>query len=114
MKTSKDSSLLKQYALNLFANFNRLVKELGLAKFNFDDFILTSPDHPQQTTLFDCGFFTQIFMENFNGKLMSHFDNNAILDHRRLVATSLIENRDNKDDIVETVMDEDLIKTKKN
>ncbi|KAM0926732.1 hypothetical protein ACQ4PT_003358 [Festuca glaucescens] len=113
MKTAKDSSLLEQYALNLFANFNRLVKESGLSKINFDEYLLTSPDHPQQTTLFDCGFFTQIFMENFDGKLMAHFDNNAIPDHRKLVAASLIENRDNGDDAVEAVMEEDLVKTKK-
>ncbi|KAM0847565.1 hypothetical protein ACQ4PT_054933 [Festuca glaucescens] len=113
MKTAKDSSLLEQYALNLFANFNMLVKESGLSKINFDEYLLTSPDHPQQTTLFDCGFFTQIFMENFDGKLMAHFDNNAIPDHRKLVAASLIENRDNGDDAVEAVMEEDLVKTKK-
>ncbi|KAM0843062.1 hypothetical protein ACQ4PT_057953 [Festuca glaucescens] len=113
MKTAKDSSLLEQYALNLFANFNRLMKESGLSKINFDEYLLTSPDHPHQTTLFDCGFFTQIFMENFDGKLMTHFDNNAIPDHRKLVATSLIENRDNGDDAVEAVMEEDLVKTKK-
>ncbi|KAM0825389.1 hypothetical protein ACQ4PT_069595 [Festuca glaucescens] len=113
MKTAKDSSLLEQYALNLFANFNRLVKESGLSKINFDEYLLTSTDHPQQTTLFDCGFFTQIFMENFDGKLMAHFDNNAIPDHRKLVAASLIENRDNGDDTVEAVMEEDLVKTKK-
>ncbi|KAM0834409.1 hypothetical protein ACQ4PT_063614 [Festuca glaucescens] len=113
MKTAKDSSLLEQYALNLFANFNRLVKESGLSKINFDKYLLTSPDHPQETTLFDYGFFTQIFMENFDGKLIAHFDNNAIPDHWRLVASSLIENRDNGNDAVETVIDEDLIKTKK-
>ncbi|KAM0914864.1 hypothetical protein ACQ4PT_011238 [Festuca glaucescens] len=113
IKTAKDSSLLEQYALNLFANFNMLVEESGISKINFDEYLLTSPDHPQQTTLFDCGFFTQIFMENFDGKLMAHFDNNAIPDHRRLVTASLIENRDNGNDAVETVMDENLIKTKK-
>ncbi|KAM0851652.1 hypothetical protein ACQ4PT_052282 [Festuca glaucescens] len=99
MKTAKDSNLLEQYAWNPFANFNRLVKESGLSKINFNEF--------------DCGFFTQIFMENFDGKLMAHFDNNAIPDHRRLVAASLIETRENGNDVVEIVMDEDLIKTNK-
>ncbi|KAM0898757.1 hypothetical protein ACQ4PT_021738 [Festuca glaucescens] len=31
---------------DLFANFNRLVKESGLSKINFDEYLLTSPDHP--------------------------------------------------------------------
>ncbi|KAM0858615.1 hypothetical protein ACQ4PT_047735 [Festuca glaucescens] len=56
----------------------------------------------------------KIYMENFDGKLMSHFDNNAIPDHRRLVAASLIDNRDNGNDVVESIMDEELIKSKKN
>ncbi|KAM0832386.1 hypothetical protein ACQ4PT_064933 [Festuca glaucescens] len=56
----------------------------------------------------------KIYMENFHGKLMSHFDNNAIPDHRRLVPVSLIDNRDNGNDVVESIMDEEMIKSKKN
>jgi hypothetical protein len=61
---------------------------------------------------FDCGFFSQLFMENFDAKVMAHFDNNAIPDHRKAVAASLIEARDNGDVAVESVMEEELIKKK--
>ncbi|KAM0852456.1 hypothetical protein ACQ4PT_051741 [Festuca glaucescens] len=95
MRAVKDSSLLEQFANNLFTNFNKLLIESKLVRFNLDDFTLADTDHPQQTTLFDCEFFAQIFMENFDTKVMAQFDNNAIPDHRRLVAATLIENRDN-------------------
>jgi hypothetical protein len=61
---------------------------------------------------FDCGFFSQLFMENFDAKVMAHFDNNAIPDHRKAIAASLIEARDNGDVAVESVMEEELIKKK--
>ncbi|KAM0850815.1 hypothetical protein ACQ4PT_052831 [Festuca glaucescens] len=51
MRTGKDSSLLEQFANNLFTNFNELLIESKLVRFNLDDFTLTNPDHPQQTTL---------------------------------------------------------------
>jgi hypothetical protein len=51
-------------------------------------------------------------MENFDAKVMAHFDNNAIPDHRKAIAASLIEARDNGDVAVESVMEEELIKKK--
>ncbi|KAM0881745.1 hypothetical protein ACQ4PT_032754 [Festuca glaucescens] len=113
MRTAKNSSLLEQFATNLFTNFNKLLIESNLARFNLDDFTLADTDHPQQTTLFDCGFFAQLFMENFDTKVMAQFDNNAIPDHRRLVAATLIENRDNGQFAVEKLMEDELIKRKK-
>ncbi|KAM0930286.1 hypothetical protein ACQ4PT_001034 [Festuca glaucescens] len=80
----------------------------------FEEFhIFDSMKTPKDSSLLEQYALNLIFMENFDGKLMAHFDNNAIPDHRRLVAASLIENMNNGNDAVETVMDEDLIKTKK-
>jgi Ulp1 family protease len=62
--------------------------------------------------MFDCGFFVQLFMEKFDSKVMTQFANNAIPDHRRLVAASLIENRDNGQYVVEKLMEDELIKRK--
>ncbi|KAM0856902.1 hypothetical protein ACQ4PT_048813 [Festuca glaucescens] len=111
MRTAKDSSLLEQFATNLFTNFNKLLIEFNLARFNMDDFTLADTDH--QHCKFDCGFFAQLFMENFDTKVMAQFDNNAIPDHRRLVAATLIENRDNGQFAVEKLMEDELIKRKK-
>jgi hypothetical protein len=51
-------------------------------------------------------------MEHFNGKVMMEFDNNAIPDLRKVIAASLIDNRDNGDVSMENVMEEELIKKK--
>ncbi|KAM0880409.1 hypothetical protein ACQ4PT_033595 [Festuca glaucescens] len=106
------SSKFKILKDDLFANFNMLVIATNLATFNLNDFVLTNPDHQQQTTLFDCGFFSHLFMDSFDAKVMAHFDNNAILDHWKAVAASLIDARDNGDVVVEAIMDEELIKKK--
>jgi hypothetical protein len=52
------------------------------------------------------GFFTQIFMENFDGILFAYFDNRAIPDNRKLSALSLVDERHNGNDVVELIMDE--------
>jgi hypothetical protein len=51
-------------------------------------------------------------MENFNRKFMLEFDNNTVPDLQKVVATSLIDSRDNGDASVEKLMEEDLIKAK--
>lgn len=56
---------------------------------------------------FDCGFFGILYMENFNAKVMLDFDNNAIPDLRKSIAASLIENRENTDN-VENILEEEL------
>lgn len=111
MRSSKDSSLLEQYARNLFANFSTLVDASNLANFSLALYPLTHIDHPQQTTLFDCGFFCTLYCCNFNGKVMNEFDNNAIPDLRKMIAASLIESRENNEGL-EAIMEEDLVKSK--
>ena len=52
-------------------------------------------------------------MENFDTKVMSKFDNNAIPDWRIHVAVSLIESRDNGDAAVDNLMEDELVKPRK-
>ena len=54
-----------------------------------------------------------IYMEKFNTKVMAQFDNNAIPDYRRRVASTLIDSRDNGDASLEKLMEEQLVKPKK-
>jgi hypothetical protein len=51
-------------------------------------------------------------MEHLYGKVILEFDNNAILDLCKVIATSLIDNRDNGNVSVENVMEEELVKKK--
>uniref|UniRef100_A0ACD5ZUY4 Uncharacterized protein n=2 Tax=Avena sativa TaxID=4498 RepID=A0ACD5ZUY4_AVESA len=110
MKMDKGAGLLDELARNLFLNFTTLVDASKLAPKLAKDmelYLLKTPDHPQQVTLFDCGFFGILFMENFNGKVMAEFDNNYCPDLRRTLAADLIEARENQDS-VEKLMEEEL------
>jgi Ulp1 family protease len=60
----------------------------------------------------DCGFFCILYIEHFNGKVMMEFGNNAIPNLRKVIAASLIDNRDNGDISLENVMEEELVKKK--
>uniref|UniRef100_A0ACD5W495 Uncharacterized protein n=1 Tax=Avena sativa TaxID=4498 RepID=A0ACD5W495_AVESA len=110
MKLDKGAGLLDELARNLFLNFTTLVDpsklDPKLAK-DMELYLLKTPDHPQQVTLFDCGFFGILFMENFNGKVMAEFDNNYCPDLRRTLAADLIEARENQDS-VEKLMEEEF------
>ncbi|KAM0832562.1 hypothetical protein ACQ4PT_064814 [Festuca glaucescens] len=57
---------------------------------------------------FDCGFYSILYMEHFNGKVMPNFENDAISDFRMMLAASLIDNRDNQSEDVDLIMNEDL------
>ncbi|KAM0855463.1 hypothetical protein ACQ4PT_049751 [Festuca glaucescens] len=101
------SSKLQDAANNLFTNFRRLVNESGVAKIDWPMYNLTTPDHPQQSTTFDCGFFSVMYMDQFNGKVMTDFDDKVIPDLRKYLAASLINNRDNAE-LVDKLMDAEL------
>ena len=49
-----------------------------------------------------------LYMEQFNAKVMMDFDVDAIPHYRMMVATKLIDSRENKDDLV-NIMEEDLV-----
>ncbi|KAM0898286.1 hypothetical protein ACQ4PT_022021 [Festuca glaucescens] len=101
MRASKDSSLLEQYGLNMFANFNTLFIASKLSTSNFTEFTLNTPDHPQQTT-----FFSWIISTQRSWLILT------TMLSLTTVTASLIEARDNGDVVVESVMEEELIKKK--
>jgi hypothetical protein len=47
-------------------------------------------------------------MEFFNGKIMSDIESGSVPNFRKLLATSLVETRDNHEDNVEEIMKQDL------
>jgi hypothetical protein len=56
---------------------------------------------------FDCGFYCILYIDQFTGKSMPDFTSEAIPDFRKILAASLINNRDNAES-VEKLMDEEL------
>ncbi|KAM0883488.1 hypothetical protein ACQ4PT_031593 [Festuca glaucescens] len=93
---------------DLFSNFIRTANESKVSWIDFGKFKHITPDHPQQDTLFDCGFCSILYMEYYSGKVMPKFENEIILDFRRVLAVGLIGNRDNQNEDVEEIMNEDL------
>ncbi|KAM0821849.1 hypothetical protein ACQ4PT_071901 [Festuca glaucescens] len=93
---------------DMFSNFIRTANESKVSWVDFGKFKQITPDHPQQDTLFDCGFYSILYMEHFNGKVMPNFENDAIPDFRRVLVASLIDNRDNQSEDVDLIMNEDL------
>ncbi|KAM0850085.1 hypothetical protein ACQ4PT_053320 [Festuca glaucescens] len=116
--TFDPASVMKEFKLacskfkvlkdDMFSNFVRTANESKVSWVDFGKFKQITPDHPQQNTLFDCGFYCILYMEHFNGKVMPTFENDAIPDFRRVLAASLIENRDNQSEDVDLIMNEDL------
>ncbi|KAM0887595.1 hypothetical protein ACQ4PT_028924 [Festuca glaucescens] len=105
MKDFKSAvSQFKMLKDDLFTNFRRLVNESGVAKIDWTLYNLTTPDHPQQSTTFDCGFFSVLYMDQFNGKVTADFDDKVIPDLRKYLVASLINNRDNAE-LVDKLMD---------
>jgi hypothetical protein len=57
---------------------------------------------------FDCEFYAILYMEFFNGNIMSDIESGSVPNFHRLLAASLVETRDNHEDNVEEIMKEDL------
>ncbi|KAM0890768.1 hypothetical protein ACQ4PT_026853 [Festuca glaucescens] len=99
--TFDPASVMKEFKLacskfkvvkdDMFSNFVRTANESKVSWVDFGKFKQITPDHPQQDTLFDCGFYSILYMEHFNGKVMPNFENDAIPDFRRMLAASLID-----------------------
>ncbi|KAM0832563.1 hypothetical protein ACQ4PT_064814 [Festuca glaucescens] len=116
--TFDPASVMKEFKLacskfkvlkdDMFSNFVRTANESKVSWVDFGKFKQITPDHPQQDTLFDCGFYSILYMEHFNGKVMPNFENDAISDFRMMLAASLIDNRDNQSEDVDLIMNEDL------
>ncbi|CAM0883874.1 unnamed protein product [Alopecurus aequalis] len=108
MKDSKNQSILDEAANNLFRNFRTLSAASELCIKDLSTFPLVTTDHPQQKTIFDCGFFTMLFIQHFNAKVMLPFAKDDIPNFRMCVAGELIKNRDNTEDDLEAIMKEEL------
>ncbi|KAF7061245.1 hypothetical protein CFC21_067956 [Triticum aestivum] len=91
MFDSLDDGKLDVAARNLFINFKRIATEesdftVDLSSFKTDWPVL---DYPQQSTHFDCGLFSTMYLENFDGQMMKDFKKQNMLDVRKTIASKL-------------------------
>ncbi|XBH94135.1 hypothetical protein VPH35_084968 [Triticum aestivum] len=88
MFDSLDDGKLDVAARNLFINFKRTTKESDftgdLFSFKTDWPLL---DYPQQATHFDCGLFSTMYLEIFDGQRMEDFKKQNMLDVWKTIAS---------------------------
>ncbi|KAM0881602.1 hypothetical protein ACQ4PT_032845 [Festuca glaucescens] len=78
--------------MDLITNFGALAQETQAFSFDITKLKRGGPaDYTQQPNLFDCGFFTILYMDKFDGKVMENFDENGIPYFRMILATNLID-----------------------
>lgn len=91
-------SILEQPCRNLITNFKTLVRERNPWKLDLDTFDRFSRNgYPQQSTTFDCGFFSILYMENLTARGMKPFntDTRSLLNFRTFVAAKLFKHPQN-------------------
>uniref|UniRef100_A0ACD5Y7U9 Uncharacterized protein n=1 Tax=Avena sativa TaxID=4498 RepID=A0ACD5Y7U9_AVESA len=110
MKDFKEAcSKFKILKDDLFTNFVRTATESEICNVDFASFKHINPSHSQQQTLYDCGFYSILYMEHYNAKIMPEIDSDSVLDFRKFLASILIDGRENHNDDVEKIMAEELI-----
>ncbi|CAM0904655.1 unnamed protein product [Alopecurus aequalis] len=97
-------NLVKIY---LITNFKNLAEKSGTFNVDFSKFKLGGPsDYPQQTTLYDCGFFVMLYMEHLDGRTMMIFDKNSIPTFCKTLVVGFINNTMNTKDSKAVLEDE--------
>ncbi|KAM0863407.1 hypothetical protein ACQ4PT_044612 [Festuca glaucescens] len=85
--------------MDLITNFGVLAQETKAFSVDITKLKRGGPtDYPQQPNLFDCGFFTVLYMDKFNGKVMENFDENGIPYFCMILATDFINHPMNTED----------------
>ncbi|KAM0917992.1 hypothetical protein ACQ4PT_009369 [Festuca glaucescens] len=80
-------------------NFDVLAKETQAFSVDITKLKRGGPtDYPQQPNLFDCSFFTVLYMDKFDGKVMENFDENGIPYFHMIIATDFIKHPMNTED----------------
>ncbi|KAM0877230.1 hypothetical protein ACQ4PT_035635 [Festuca glaucescens] len=99
IKPTKKGGSMEAVINNLITNFGALAQESQAFSFDITKLKRGGPDdYPQQPNLFDCGFFTILYMDKFDGKVMENFNENGILYFRMILATDLIDHPMNTED----------------
>ncbi|KAM0874117.1 hypothetical protein ACQ4PT_037607 [Festuca glaucescens] len=85
--------------MDMITNFGVLAQENKAFNVDITKLKRGGPtDYPQQPNLFDCGFFTVLYMDKFDGKVMENFDENGIPYFGMILATDFINHPMNTED----------------
>ncbi|KAE8783068.1 hypothetical protein D1007_43503 [Hordeum vulgare] len=101
IKNSKDVTLLTNATNNVITNIKKVAISESAFKFDLNSFELVTPDYPTQGTHYNCGFYAILYLENYNGVVMMHFDESYIPNLRKLIAANLLKHPNNNLDPAE-------------
>lgn len=97
IRNSKDLFEMDRITKNVIANIESVAMREPLFKHDLESFTLFTPfDYPQQTTYYDCGYYSILYLENWDGLLMLSFDEDYIPKLRIRIAADLLRHPNNK------------------
>ncbi|KAM0917993.1 hypothetical protein ACQ4PT_009369 [Festuca glaucescens] len=102
LQATRNKRSRKKFAFSVrmtITNFDVLAKETQAFSVDITKLKRGGPtDYPQQPNLFDCSFFTVLYMDKFDGKVMENFDENGIPYFHMIIATDFIKHPMNTED----------------
>lgn len=97
IKNSKDLFEMDRITKNLIANIKSVAMREPLFKHDLESFMLFSPaNYPRQTTHYNCGYYSILYLENWNGLVMLSFNEEYIPKLRIRIAADLLRHPNKK------------------
>ncbi|XP_020148690.1 putative ubiquitin-like-specific protease 1B isoform X1 [Aegilops tauschii subsp. strangulata] len=95
VKTIMDVSLLHKATNNVITNIKQVVTTESAFKIDLNGFEKVTQAYPKQSTHYNCGFHAILYLENFDGVVMKHFDESCIANLRKRIAADLLKHPSN-------------------
>ncbi|KAE8781079.1 hypothetical protein D1007_45662 [Hordeum vulgare] len=101
IKNSEDVTLLKIATTNVITNIKKVANCKSAFKFDLNCFKIVTRVYPTQGTHYNCGFYAILYLENYNGVVMIHFDETYIPNLRKRIAANILKHPNNNLDLAE-------------
>uniref|UniRef100_A0A8I7BBN5 Ubiquitin-like protease family profile domain-containing protein n=1 Tax=Hordeum vulgare subsp. vulgare TaxID=112509 RepID=A0A8I7BBN5_HORVV len=101
IKNSEDVTLLTNATNNVITNIKKVANCESAFKFDLNCFEIITLDYPTQEIHYNCGFYAILYLENYNGVVMMHFDETYIPNLRKRIAANLLKHPSNNLDPAE-------------
>ncbi|XP_040257619.1 uncharacterized protein [Aegilops tauschii subsp. strangulata] len=80
---------------DLITNIKQVVTTESAFKIDLNGFEKVTQAYPKQSTHYNCGFHAILYLENFDGVVMKHFDESCIANLRKRIAADLLKHPSN-------------------
>ncbi|KAE8772257.1 hypothetical protein D1007_55765 [Hordeum vulgare] len=101
VKNPKNFTLLEKATNNVITNKKKVANCESTFEFDLNCFEKFIPVYPKETTHYNCGFYAIIYLEKFDGVVMSLFDDSYIPNLRKRIPTNLLKHHSNNLDLAQ-------------